>query len=298
MSGRLAIDGVPRQFPTQVDFVSVDQRYFSTVGMPLLSGRDFAPSDGPRAPLVGIVSESYARLLREGSSALGTRITMPFSRIGQPPPQVEIVGVVPDVISRVTAVEPLVLYRPRAQQDASTYVQWIVRARADPAVTMRAISATIREIDGTIVPPSQSTLQEAMARQMNAQKFAAVVLGALGGIAVLLALLGTYVLAESMAVMRTREMGVRAALGATRRQLVTLMLGETARLVTIGLAAGLFMAWAGAGTIQSFMFQVQPLDPLTLAAVSTAILILALTVTLRPALRASDLDLAAVLKSE
>jgi len=117
------------------------------------------------------------------------------------------------------------------------------RAAADPAATMRALTTAIREIDRTVVPPAQVTMQDLLARQMNAQQFGAVVLGTLGGLAVLLALVATYVLAESMAVMRTRELGVRAALGATRRQLVMQMLGDTGRSVAAGLVAGLFLTW-------------------------------------------------------
>ncbi len=298
MSGTLAIDGVPRAFPTQVEFTSIDERYFSTIGLALAAGRDFAASDGPNAPLVGIVSESYARLLGEGGSALGKRITMPFRPLGRPPAQVEVVGVVPDVITRVAVVEPLVLYQPLTQRAPSTSGQWVARAAGDPAATMRAVTTAIREIDRTIVPPTQVTMQESLSRQMNAQQFGAVVLGTLGGIAVLLTLVATYVLAESMAVMRTRELGVRAALGATRWQLVMLMLSDTARQVAAGLIAGLFLTWAAAGTIQSFMFRVQALDALTLTAVSAVISLLVLAVTLRPAFRISSLDLAAVMKSE
>ena len=144
MSGTLAIDGVPRAFPTQVEFTSIDERYFSTIGLALAAGRDFAASDGPNAPLVGIVSESFARLLGEGGSALGKRITMPFRRQGRPPAQVQIVGVVPDVVTRVAVVEPLVLYQPLAQRAPSTSGQWVARAAADPAANMRSRQPSAR----------------------------------------------------------------------------------------------------------------------------------------------------------
>ena len=133
---------------------------------------------------------------------------------------------------------------------------------------------------------------------MGAQRFGTVVLGALGTIAILLTVLGTYVLAESMAVLRMREMGIRAALGATRRQLGAIVLAETGRLIGLGLVAGLVMAWAGAGLIRAFLFRVEPLDPVTLATVSAAIVALALVVSLRPALRAARVDLGRVLKEE
>jgi putative ABC transport system permease protein len=122
--------------------------------------------------------------------------------------------------------------------------------------------------------------------------------GALGAIALLLTILGTYVLAESMAAVRTREMGVRAALGATGRDLASMVLIESARLVGVGIVADLVLAWIEASTVKAFLFRVQPLDPLTLASVAGVIMTLALVVSLRPALAAARLDLARVLREQ
>ena len=93
-------------------------------------------------------------------------------------------------------------------------------------------------------------------------------------------------------------MGIRAALGATRRQLAAIVLAESGRLVGLGLAAGLFVAWLSRGLIESFLFRVEPLDPATLATVAGAILALALLVSVRPALRAAGVDLGMVLKEQ
>jgi len=134
--------------------------------------------------------------------------------------------------------------------------------------------------------------------QMGPQTLGVTVLGALSVIAVLLTVLGTYVLAETMAAARQREMGIRAALGATRRQLGDLVLRETATLVGVGLLAGLGLAWLGAGTIRAFLFQVEPLDAITLASASALILTLALAVSLRPAVRAGRAELSKLLREE
>jgi ABC-type antimicrobial peptide transport system permease subunit len=142
------------------------------------------------------------------------------------------------------------------------------------------------------------TIDERLTRQMAPQHFGAVVLAALGAIAVLLTILGTYVLSESMAMLRMREMGVRAALGATRRQLALIVLGETGRLVGFGLVLGLGFAWLGASTIRALLFRVEPLDPVTLGGVAAVILFLAMGVSLRPALRAARVDLASVLRHQ
>ncbi|MEX1129596.1 MAG: ABC transporter permease, partial [Vicinamibacterales bacterium] len=116
MGGAMPIDGVPRKFPTNVDFTAVDQHYFETLGTRVLSGRNFSADDRATSPFVGIVSESFGRLLADGGSPIGRRITMPYRIPPAPAPQVEIVGVVPDVIASVRVMEPLVLYLPMAQQ--------------------------------------------------------------------------------------------------------------------------------------------------------------------------------------
>ncbi len=121
---------------------------------------------------------------------------------------------------------------------------------------------------------------------------------ALGTVALLLALLGSYVVADSMASARMREMGVRAALGATRRQLGSMVLADTARVTTIGIAAGCLMTWLGTHLIRSFLFKVEALDPATIASVAALILTLALVVTGRAALRVARVDLMQVLRSE
>jgi putative ABC transport system permease protein len=158
--------------------------------------------------------------------------------------------------------------------------------------------SAIRQLNPTIAPEQMQTLEERIIRQMASQHFGAVVLGSLGIVALMLTILGTYVLTESMSVSRTREMGIRAALGARRGELVRLVLADTGRLVVCGLAAGLALVSMGANTIRALLFGVQPLDPGTLVAVGTLIVAVAMTVALRPALRASRTDLATVLRVE
>ena len=156
----------------------------------------------------------------------------------------------------------------------------------------------MKDIDPQVVATPPRTLEERMAAQMGPQRLGMTVLGALGGIAILLTLLGTYVLAESMASARMKEMGIRAALGATRRQLGSIILADTARLTVLGVLAGLALAWMGTTTIRSFLFQVQPFDPLTISIVATSMVALALAVSLRAALRVARVDLAQILRNE
>jgi putative ABC transport system permease protein len=296
MSGKLIVDGEPRQVPTMVGFMAIDAEYFRTLGLRVVSGRAFTHTDRPGAPLVTVISESFARHLAGSGNPLGRRVTMPGHRPGQPPDVMEVVGVVGDVVTRVSVLEPLTMYFPLAQSGSAISRSLTIRAARDSDAARRSIMSAIKQVDASVAPSPLITLEDRIAQQMSSQHFGAVVLGALGGVAVLLTILGTYVLAESMSVMRMREMGIRAALGATGRQLGVIVLAETIRLVGLGLIVGFILAWVGAGTIRAFLFQIKPLDPATLAEVAGLILTLAVVVSLRPAIHASRVDPAQVLK--
>jgi len=298
MGGKVAVDGVPLQFSSMVWFIPVDDGYLSTMRMRLKGGRDFSIADRRGAPRVALASESLARQLAGSGSPIGRRITLPYRRMGQPADVIEVVGIVEDVVERVSVLEPLNLYLPAGQSDPAIGGSLVVRAAGDADAARREILGAIKAVDSSVAPSPLLTLEERIGRQMAPQRFAALVLGTLGAIALLLTILGAYVLGESMAIMRMREMGIRAALGATRRQLGTLVIAETGRLVGFGLAAGLGLAWLGASTVRAFLFQITPLDPLTLATVASLILTLALLVSVRPAVRAARVDLGSVLKEQ
>jgi putative ABC transport system permease protein len=295
-SGRLVIDGQPRQFPSMVAFHAIDDHYFATLGLRPTSGRDFAPTDGPLAPRVVIVSESFGRMIANGGSPLGRRIRAASYRPPAPPAEQEIVGVVPDVITTVGIDEPLVMYLPIAQTSRSQNLEFLARAAVTPAAAMRDIAAAIKQLEPRIVAVPMSSMRDQMGAQMEPQRLGIRVLGGLSAIALLLTALGTFVLAETMMTNRAREFGIRAALGARAPQLTRLVLAEIVRLVGAGLAIGLLLAWLGANTIRAFLFRVQPLDAWTLGAVAALIAAIALAVSLKPAVRAARVDVSAMLR--
>ncbi|HEY3886006.1 MAG TPA: FtsX-like permease family protein, partial [Vicinamibacterales bacterium] len=254
--------------------------------------------DRADSPPVTIVSQSFARAISPDGHPLGRRVTMPFHRNGQPPIVMDVIGVVPDVITNVSTLEPLSMYFPMAQTSVGSGRTIVVRAAGSVEAARRGLADVLRQMGASVTPGPIMTLREQIGREMSVQRFGATVLGALGAIAMLLTIVGAYVLAESMAVLRMREMGIRAALGATRLQLARLVLGQSTRLVGAGALCGFALAWAGARMIRAFLFRVQPLDPVTLGGVALLILILAIVVSLRPAIRVGRLDLAAVLKQE
>src|SRR5690606_22161834 len=151
------------------------------------------------------------------------------------PADLVVIGVVPDLITEVDDTEPLMVYQPLAQLPPSTGSLIFLRAARDPDDAIREATTTTRALEPRLNLQNVMTLDDQIAEQMNPQRFGIYVLGGLGGIALLLTVLGTYVMAESMVVRRRREMGIRAALGAGNAQLRRLVLRDTTRLVGIGL---------------------------------------------------------------
>jgi putative ABC transport system permease protein len=296
----LNVDGLPVELPSGIRYLAVDDTYFSTIGLPIVRGRGFAQSDAADAS-AAIVSESLARLIANGGDPLGHLVAdaSSFRRIarGEAAINLEVVGVVPDLIISVNATEPLVVYQPVVQRPALG-AEFALRAAGDARAAIRETMATARAQDPRVSVEALITVDEQLARQMNPQRFGIYVLSGLGGISLLLTVLGTYVVAESMVVRRRRELGIRAALGARSVQLRRLVMRDTARLVGIGLIAGLALAVAGARVVRSLLYQVEPLDPIVLVTAAALIFGLALLVSLRPALAAARVDVTRSLREE
>jgi putative ABC transport system permease protein len=296
----LNVDGVPVELPSGVRHLGVDDTYFSTIGLPIISGRGFARPDAADGS-VAVLSQSLARLIADGGDPLGHRVAdaSSFRRIarGEAAVYLDVVGVVPDLVVSVNATEPLVVYQPIVQRQALG-AEFALRATGDAGAAIRETMAAVRAQDPRVSVEALMTVDEQLARQMNPQRFGIYVLSGLGGIALLLTVLGTYVIAESLVVRRRRELGIRAALGARSAQLRHLVLRDTARLVGIGLIAGLALAVAGARVIRSLLYQVEPLDPIVLVTAAALIFGLALLVSLRPALAATRVDLTRSLREE
>jgi putative ABC transport system permease protein len=293
--GHILVDGARRQFATMVSLHAVDEHYFETMGIRLVAGRSFTSDDRPPAAAVTLVSESFGRMLADGGNPIGLRLVI---NPAQPNRVAEVVGIVPDVVTSVAVLQPLVMYTPIAHMPPLSWRTFSFRAAGDPDAVRRELTLAIKETDPSIVPPPFLTLEERIIQQMAPQHFGALVMGSLGFIAILLTLLGTYVVADSMAIVRTREMGIRAALGARGSQLAAIVLTETGILVGIGVVAGVGIVWAGSSTIRTLLFGVEPLDGTTLGVVASLMLVMALAASLRPALRAARVDLASVLREE
>jgi hypothetical protein len=301
---RVGIDGAARELPSGLQYLWADQGFFTAIGLPVVAGRSFEPAEVGRLGVV-LVSESLGGVIAGGSSPVGHRIS-DWDSIRQvmqgqaPARSPEVIGVVPDFITNVNSKQPLVVYHPlgRPLTVGLANTTLYLRTTQDPRAAIREAMAAAKALDPRVTLQEITTLDERIGRQMNPQRFGIYVLGALGGMALLLTVLGTYVVAQSMVVRRRRELGIRAALGAQSHQLRRLVLGDTARLVGIGLVAGLALTVAGARLIRSLLYQVEPLDPFTLVTTAGLIFGLALLVSLRPALEATRVDLNRTLREE
>jgi predicted permease len=260
--------------------------YFRTLGIPLLRGRDFNAGDAENRPPVVIVNETLVRQFFPGEDPLGKRLTTG----GTNAPWTEIVGVVRD--SKYTALGDApgpVLYVPLEQQH-ETGVTLYVRAAVPPATLIPQIRQVIRAIEPNLPLPGIGTVQDTLSASLYAPRMGAMLLTVFGALALLLASLGVYgVLAFSIA-RRTREIGIRIALGAGRGRVLALILREGMGLVVIGLAIGIAGGLYASKWIGTFLYDVSTRDAATFTSVPAVLAIVALIACYLPAKRAMRVD--------
>lgn len=291
------VDGAPaspgaRDEPTEVLlFAEVDAEYFKVLHMPLLSGRGFEATDGPKAAGVVVVNETFARRYFPDGQALGRTIHRDANAL-------TVVGVARDarVASLSEPVEPF-LFVP-VSQSFSPELNLIVRSNADPAAVAEMIRSEVRALDPGLPRAEVTPLAVITSLALLPQRVAALVTGLLGAVGLLLAAVGLYgVIAYSMS-QRGREVGVRMALGATAGNVVQMVLKESTRFVAAGLSIGIALALAATWMMKPFLFGVSATDATTYLAVSAVLAGVALLASYLPARRAAAADPVEVLRTE
>ncbi|MEQ1692560.1 MAG: ABC transporter permease [Gemmatimonas sp.] len=281
-------DGDAAGIGRQTYFVTVTPDYFTTMRMPLTSGREFAPTDRAGAPEVAIVNETFARELWPNESALGKRVRFG----GQGGPWLEIVGVSrPIRYNSLGEAPPVFLYVPYAQQSDNSMTLHVVLAPGTsvPAVS-RGIVAAMRALDPSVPPPAVRLLVDAQRVVLLPAQLGGAFTGAFGGLALLLAAVGIFGVAAFEVSQRRREIGIRAALGAPTTAILRTILGETLRTVLIGGIVGLGLALAVGRLVSSQLYGVGALDPVTFIGTPILLLLIAAAATLVPARRAVAVD--------
>jgi putative ABC transport system permease protein len=292
----IVIDGVAR--PEDVNYNSISDRYFSTMGKALLAGRDFDRRDSATAPRVAIVTESFARVFFNGANPIGR--TFQIEEVpGKPRPAYEIVGFARD--SKYNDLrdpfEPLI-YVPVAQDEmVATWARLMVRSRATGSVVASAVTALARQVHPASVVAFR-TLESQVNDSLARERLMATLSGVFGGLAALLATIGLYGVMSYMVARRRNEIGIRMALGADRRNVLRMVLREAGVLLIAGLAVGTALSIAAARTAATLLFGLRPGDPATLALAAGGLGIVAMLASYLPALRASRLEPTEALREE
>ena len=271
-------------------FNIVGPGYFSTMGMPLLAGREFTPSDADGAPLVAIVNETFARKFGlDGAQAVGK--WMSTDGHGETELDVQIVGVVQDAkYSSVKGDIPPLFFTPYRQDTSLGSLTFYARTALEPEQIMPSIGPMVRTLDASLPVEDMITLEQQAEEDISGDRIIGVLSAAFAVLATILAAVGLYgVLAYTVA-QRTREIGLRMALGAGRDSVRALVLKQVVRMVALGGVVGLVVALALGRSAQSLLFGVEGYDGAILAIVAGLIAVVALGASYIPALRASRVD--------
>jgi predicted permease len=266
--------------------------YFSTLGIPIIVGRDILESDRGDAPKVCVINEAFARRFFDRRNPVGMRITWIDDDEKQTRAAYQIVGVARNARSQSLRadVEPRYFVPAMQPSSASNSPTFLIRMATDTAPMMAAVRETVRRVDAALPIISASSLGERMAPLTAQDRTIAQLAMVFGGVALALAAIGLYGVLSYGIARRTGEIAIRIALGAQRSRVISMILRETLGLVCAGLALGLGLAYAASRAIDSRLYGVAPQDPLTLALATGLLLLVALTAAYLPARRASRLD--------
>jgi putative ABC transport system permease protein len=288
---------LPQNAQLSADWRLVWPGYFRTMGIPL-RGRDFEPADaapGEGARRVTIVSEEMARRYWPGEDVLGRTVVL---RSFDSEPQT-IIGVAGDVRSFGLDAQP----RPMVYASAMQFSGWnpmnvVVRSAGDPLTHIAEIRALVRTIDPTVPVFDVTEFDELISTSLGARRFNMYLLACFAAIAVVLACVGLFGVLAYLVAQRTRDIGVRMALGANRRDVFRLILGQGLGLAAAGAVLGVAGGLLGARLLRNLLFSVTPADPVTFAAVPLLLLAVAAVACFGPAHRATRVDPLSALRSE
>jgi putative ABC transport system permease protein len=289
----------PRPAPGQeavTDVRMVQPQYFETMNVPLRQGRTFEDGDNDaKAPLRFVINEALARQMFPGENPIGKQLVVLMKNENPPG---EIIGVVGDLkhVSLAERIRPTVYY---AQAQLSFGWATVVAYTSVPPLSLsRAASDVVHQMDPELPVSEVGTMQRWVDESLTRTKFQTALLTVFAGLALVLAVLGIYGVMSYGVAQRTKEIGVRVALGAQKGQLARMILSRALTLTLAGLALGLTGAVILGRYLKTLLFEIKPADPVTLAAVAALLLAVALAAALIPAARATRVDPMVVLRYE
>ena len=287
------------EFPTPPDGVRpfafysfVAPGYFSSIGATIREGREIAETDTASSVPVAVINATMAKKYFPGEDPIGKRVG-----VGNPKfPLRTVVGVIGDIkhasLREAASAE---MFVPYTQNDIRVWpsmqsMQFVVRTKADPAALSPQIRHMVRTIDAGIPVADLTTLHEIVDSSMTADRFSMLLLSAFSILALLLAAIGIYGVISWSVMQQTAEIGIRIALGAQRKRILLMILGQGARLAGTGIGIGIAAAFATTRLMARFLYGVQPTDPATFTAVSLLLIAIAMLASYLPARRAVRVD--------
>ena len=277
-----------------VNATVVGDDFVRALGLRLENGRDLTPADSSGAPEVMLVSRRLANRLWPNKNPIGQHVR----RGGASGPEVTVVGVVANAtFESLGQASPARVYLPLRQN----YRDWetlIVQTHGDPAVAMAALRAAVTAVDPALPVFGVTTMEQSVSNGLSTSRTAASIAGFFGALALLISSVGLYAVVASSVSERTREIGVRVALGSTPGEVMRFVMRGGARLGLIGLVLGLGGAAIVARLMSALLYGLSPADPITFALVPAALGVIVFVATFIPALRAVKLDPVAALRSD
>ena len=281
---------VPDQVYTGMEVVTPN--WFSVMHVRLVRGRPFSPTDRPGGPSVVLLNESAAKTFFGADDPLGKRIS-----VGRSVKDAEVIGIVGDVRQLPDSAPGPITYVPSAQSPPEEMIVF-VRTMKNAATVASALRRAVREVAPQRSMYDMQTMTQRQGIATAKNRFRAMLLTAFALAALLLAAIGIYGVLSFAVTARTREIGIRIALGAERASVQRLVIGEGLALVAVGVVIGLAGAFAGARVLSTFLFDLTPSDPVTYAAIVVVLSVTAVLASWVPALRASRVDPVIALRAE
>ena len=293
-----SIQGDPPPEPGVVQdmvLIAANADYFKTLGIPLERGELFTGREPADTLTVAVINEALAQRFFKGRDPIGARVTLSDPTAGR---WATVIGVVGNTLLDSPAKEPYPQMFFADHQLLQRQMSFAVRTANDPAATMGAIRRAVAEVDPTLPVANLRTMSESFSNAMARPRVNLTLLAVFAAVAVLLAALGIYGVVSYAVAQRTRELGIRVALGASAHDVERLVVRQGMTPVGIGVLVGLIAALAATRVMQSLLYGVRPTDPLTLASVTVVLAVIAFLASWIPARRATRVDPMVALRSE
>ncbi|HEV3316064.1 MAG TPA: ABC transporter permease [Candidatus Angelobacter sp.] len=288
--------GEPQQ--EQPVLTEVGPNYFSTLGIPILEGREFTDQDrGPQK--YGVINQSFAKRYLPPGDPIGRRFGLVDDQDPAHQPDIQVVGVIPDMKYRdLRETPPPQAYFPYFQGASFRFMHVYLRTQGDPRQLKSRVQERMRQFDPHVPIVDLQSTDEQIGWSLRTERLVASLSTVFGGLALLLAVIGLYGVMAYTVTRRTREMGIRIAMGATRPKIIGMVMREASVMVLSGLSVGAVLALALADLIRNQLFGLKPHDPWTLLGASFSLVITAGLAGFIPAVRASSVDPTKALRQE